>query len=126
MIKEISNSDLKNIKVLAKNDGILFPKKKANYYGYFLNNNIIGIGAILISKSTAILKCSFVVKENRGKGIATQLLKYRLDLIKSRYKDNKKITANCTNLSLQLHIKQGAKVLKKYKNGITKVSYENL
>ena len=61
---------------------------------------------------------------HRNKGLATELLMTRLMLLKGM--GYKNIEANCTDMSLGLHLKQGAKIKEKFKNGITKVVYENL
>ena len=38
----------------------------------------------------------------------------------------KYVEANATKMALKLHLNSGAKISKKYKNGVTKVYYENI
>ena len=38
----------------------------------------------------------------------------------------KYVEANATPMALKMHLNSGATIVNKYKNGITKVSYENI
>jgi len=99
--------------------GIIF-SKKYQYLGYFdSNGNIIGVVGWKILKSSFYLGGSYVDETSRFKGIYTKLNKERL-----KYMKGKTITANCTKNSLPFHIRNGAKIIKEYKNGITKIIYE--
>ena len=123
-LKSIKPKDLGSIKDVAIKDGLLFSKTTPHLVGLYLNEEIIAFAGFKVGKTKAVLKNLFVLKEYRGKGLARQLTEFRISVLKSI--GVKKIEANLTKASLNLHLKNGAKVVKRYKNGITKIVYENI
>ena len=119
-----SISQIEHLKEQATKEGLLFPKSNMLVTSVKANEDIIGFGCIALKKTKAILKCVYVSKEHRGNGLASTLLQIRLGAIKNL--GIKYAEANCTKLSLNVHLRKGAAIIKQYKNGITKVAYENI
>lgn len=106
----------------AKKDGI--DLLNINYIGYKENNVLYGfVGYSVSSKNKAIMRCDWVRKEYRKKGVYLTLVNYRIDLLKRI--GFKKLEINCNKLSLPFHINNGAKVVKKFKHS-TRLVYENI
>lgn len=120
MIKKIEHSQIPFLENKeCKRLGITF-NKTYQYLGYFdENGDIIGVVGWKSFKSSAYIGGSFVDESNRLKGIYTELNNERFKHIQGKV-----ITANCTKNSLPFHLKNGAKVIKEYKNGIKKIIYE--
>ena len=79
-----------------------------------------------INEKSAIIKCDYVIKSERGNKLLQKMITFRLNWLRI-YKPNiKKVTANTTQMATNSHLKCGAKLIKKYKNNITKVQYEIL
>lgn len=123
-IKTLPSIAIKHLKGVAEKEGLLFPKKDAKFFCMLDNDEVIGFAGMNLFKNKAILKNVFILEEHRGKGLATELIKVRILLLKGI--GIKIVEANCTKMSLNMHLKQGAKIVRTYKNGITKVSYENI
>ena len=123
-IKKIDISEIEHLKLIAEKDGILFPKKNLILLGAYLEGKLVGFGGFVLKKNRATIKCDFVLKDYRGKGVATQLHKIRLGILKVL--QCKEVDANATKMALKLHLNSGARIIKKFKNGVTKVAYENI
>jgi GNAT superfamily N-acetyltransferase len=122
-IRKLKLNDIIPYKTMAIKDGILF-SDKADYYGIYEENILKGFSAIKYTANKAILKCEYVLPEYRRKGLLMRLIKDNLTVLKQ----NGILTAeaNCTKMSVNAHLKSGAKVVKVYKNGITQIRYENI
>jgi GNAT superfamily N-acetyltransferase len=113
--------DLKNIGV---KNGLLF-NDLADYFALFIEEKIVGYCSIKQKNfKSAIFKTAFVFPEHRRKGYLRFMVNERLKIVKSF--GIIKVEANCTKQSLNVHLSLGAKITKEYKNGITKIVYENL
>ena len=118
MIKEILQSEIPFINNKeCKTLGIVF-HLSYRYLAFYINGDIIGVVGFKISKNTAYLGGAFVEPKNRLQSIFKKLNTERF-----KYLAGKIVTANCTQNSLHLHLKNGAIAVKQYKNGITKIQY---
>jgi hypothetical protein len=123
-MKRVSLLELQPYMDLAKKEGLLFIND-CDYYGLYSQNDLIAFCAIrYVGKHKAIFKCEYVLKQYRGNNILLAMINYRKQILKDQ--GIKVIEANCTSMSKNSHIKCGGKVDKVYKNGITKIVYENL
>lgn len=125
IFKKINIEHYQDIKLQAQKEGILFGKNTEMYGVFDMDNNLTGITGILFGKGKAVLKCSYVPKKYRGKSLLRLMITERMKIISQKQKGINNVTANCTRMSLKEHIRCGAKVLNRYKNGITKVIYKN-
>jgi len=123
-LKTIEIKDVGNLKKQAIADGLLFGKQIKRVVAVYYNDEVVAFGGFILKKSKAILKNVYVTPEHREKGLATEILKARLGILKIF--GYKYAEANCTPMSVKLHLNQGAKIDKVFKNGITKVVYENI
>ena len=123
-IQKINPEEILYLKKEAIKDGILFPKKNPIYYGIKINDKVVAFGGIVLKKTRAIIKCDYVSNLYRNKGMASSILSTRLLILKEL--GVKYIEANCTKMALNIHLRKGARISKEYKNGITKVFYENI
>jgi GNAT superfamily N-acetyltransferase len=122
-MKRIGLDELLPYIAMAKKEGLLF-SVNCDYYAYYQGEQIIGFCAIKYSGNKAIFKCSYVLKEYRGNGLLIYMTNFRKKVLKE--KGIKYAEANCTKMSINTHLKCGAKIKKRYKNGITQVIYEIL
>lgn len=122
-VRNITLKDIGSLKEVSEKEGLLFPKTPPKFIGVYLNNELIGFGGVSLKKTRAIIKCDYVVKEHRKKGVAQYMHTRRLEMLKKM--GFKYVEANATQMALNLHLNSGAKIVKEYKNGITKVAYEN-
>lgn len=118
MIREVNYKEIpENIIKQAKKESITF-LDQCIYFGYFIDENIIGISAVRKLKKISILKSSFVLPEYRNKGIYKDMVKYRIDQI-----SHKIIETNAKKESCNYLISIGFTEVKKYKIA-TKLRYE--
>ena len=122
--KEIGIEVLEPYKKDAQKEGLLF-SSGVNYYGLFdAQNNLVGFCGIKFSK-VPVFKNDYVLHQYRGNRYLIEMNKYRLEILKS--KGFRTATANCTSMALNSHLHfNNCKVVTKFKNGITKVIYENI
>jgi len=108
----------------AKKEGLLFSD---NIFYFILkdDSSVVGFFGIKYSKDKAIFKCDYVLNDYRGNSFLLKMNIERLRWLKINTKI-RKVEANATRMALNSHIKAGASIVKKYKNGITKVNYEIL
>lgn len=120
MIKIIEFKNIEPLVLIAKKDGLFFNKSTNIYFGYYKDEILIGFCGLYCTKKTAILKNDFVLKDYRNKGIYKMLNEFRFNyIIKLGFKN---IEGNMTDCSLNFHLKNGAKIVKKYKC-CTKIKY---
>lgn len=122
-IKKVKLNDILPYKKDAVKEGILFTDK-ADYYAIYDDNMLMGFSAIKYTVNKAILKCEYVLPKYRNKGLLMCMIKDNLLVLKR----NGILTAeaNCTKMSINAHLKSGAKVVRVFKNGITQIRYENI
>jgi len=110
---------------LAKKEGLLF-SGNILFFIVFNEDNPIAFFGLKMSDTSATMKCSYVIKEERGAKLLHSMTKYRLLWLRVNRPKIKKAYANTTKMSLNTHLRLGAKIKKRYKNGITKLYYEIL
>jgi len=120
MIKKITINDIEPFKNDALKDGLAFCKN-TKYFGLFVNDEIVAFAGLLYLSNKIVIKNIWVLFQYRGKGYFKQLITYFLSVTKGR-----NIEANCTVMSIRHFLTVGFKKIKVYKNGITKVQYENI
>lgn len=102
-------------------DGVLF-SDKVYYYGLFADEQQVGIYGIRRRGKSGILKCDYTYPNFRRKGNLYKATVMRLSML--NFEGCKTVTANCTPKALGVHRRLGAKIVKRYKNGIVKVIYK--
>tara|TARA_R100000935_G_C2839135_1_gene170018 strand:- start:4203 stop:4589 length:387 start_codon:yes stop_codon:yes gene_type:complete len=110
---------------LAKKEGLLF-SGNIMFFVVFNEDDPIAFFGLKLSERTATMKCSYVIKSERRTGLLCRMTRYRLQWLKLNRPKIKKVDANTTKMSLNTHLKEGAKIQARYKNGITKLYYEIL
>lgn len=82
--------------------------KKELYYVMELNGQVIGCGGINFKEDgkMAVLSWDFFHPQYRGKGLGTQLVKYRLDKIRE-YKNITSVTVRTSQYAFRFYEKQG-------------------
>lgn len=121
-IKEVGYNDIKEYIKEAEREHLTF-NKKAVYYAGIIEGNIVGFVGVMYYQNKAVLKSDYVLPEYRKQGIYRALNSYRM--LKIIEKGIKKVEANLTDKSLPLHLRLGAKIIKRYWI-CTKVVYENI
>jgi GNAT superfamily N-acetyltransferase len=113
MIKTITDAEVQPFLEPAKKLGLSFCNA-TQYYGYYDNGKLVAITGVLWYAKKAVFKNSYVLEEYRRKGIYQQLFRYRMVAVRER--GIKLVEANCSDMSLPMHLKMGAKVTKQYKD----------
>ena len=122
IIKPIKLTDIPFVEdIECKQLGIIF-KPDIKYIAAILNGEVVGVVGCKVYKNKYKFTNAFVRKDFRHKGIYRQLNAER----RNYCSEKKPIEANCTINSVSFHVKRGAKILKVFKNGITKIRYENI
>jgi len=119
-IKAIRYFDTEQYHKDGKRHNLIF-NENTNYIGYFKGKELCGFAGYDVLTNKSILKCSYVLPKFRSLGIYKLLTKYRIDFLKE--KNIKTIQATCTKMSINYHLKNGAKIIKQYKN-YTKIQYD--
>ena len=96
----------------AKQEHISFIKD-TDFYCARIDTQIVGFCGV-VWKSTPIFKNDYVLPAYRGRGVATEMLSYRLALAKER--GYKRVRANTNPKSTAYYLKQGFTILVQYKN----------
>lgn len=108
---------------LAKKEGLLF-SGNIMFFVVLNENDPIAFFGLKLSETSAKMKCDYVIKSERGKGLLSKITRYRLKWLKLNRPKIKNVDANATKMALNTHLKQGAKIQQVYKNGITKLYYQ--
>jgi hypothetical protein len=122
-MKQISIEDIEKYIPQAKKEGILF-SQNCTYYGIYEGENLAGFCAVKISGKRGILKCAYVLPRYRRRNLYSTMTLSRLYFLQQQGCEI--VEANCTKMSIGLMLKLGAKIVKKYKNGITQIRFENI
>jgi len=110
MIKEIKIKDIPvEIVKDAKKEKISFLENAKNY-GYFIDNKIVAVCAILYHKNFATLKSSYVLPEYRNQKIYEKMVEFRLNELK----DFKIIETRAKPSTSDYFKKLGFKVIKHF------------
>lgn len=107
-----------NLKSLAEKEDLVFCDK-TEYIGYYLNDKLVGFSGYIEYKNKVIFKNHFVVPEYRRRGIFTEMFNYLMSIF------TKPIEATCTDMSINLYLKNNFKIIKTYKK-FKKVRNENI
>lgn len=113
--KELVNSAIKN--QLTLTDGL-------KLYCFSYRGIDVALCGYVIKGKTGILKFEYVDPAYIRKGILAKMIQFRIGILKKR--SVKKIIVNCMPMSINSHLKAGAKIVTKYKYGGCQVVYENL
>lgn len=104
-----------------KKEGILF-SEWAYYYGLYSDGELVGIYGIKRTGRSATFKCDYTFPIFRRRGFLKTATILRLGMLKDE--GIYRVYANCTPMALSTHRKLGAKILKRYKNGVVRVEYK--
>lgn len=96
-----------------KKEGMAGYSNKANYYGCYIDNQLVGFASIQFYNKKAKFNNTYVFKEFRRKGYFKELLDFRIKEAKSNGCTH--IVAACTKMSLPEYIKRGAIIERQYK-----------
>ncbi len=118
-IRHIENIPDEYIKK-AESENLIF-SDGTKYIGLFYMENLICFSGYKNKKNFYLLKNSYTLPEYRKQGLFTKLHKYKLSFLK-----DKKIVANVTKMALNIHLKECAEIIKKFKNGIYKIEYRRI
>jgi len=121
--KEILWDSIKHYQKPAEKDGILF-SSNSDYYGFYIDGEFFGFGAVLYKGQDATSKSDWIFPEYRRKGLYLKVYPMKKQMAFDR--GIRYLHGHCTEMSIGAHVQMGADVIKVYKNGITKIRYENL
>jgi hypothetical protein len=121
MINIIDKKEILPLKKHAELCGLVFNNSTNIYFGKYLDNKLVGFCGLMILKNKAILKNGFVLNEYRLNGIYKELNDFRFNYLKGL--NINLIELNATKKSLNYHLKNGAIIVKEYKN-CTKLKYQ--
>lgn len=119
------NSLCEDLVTLSKKEGLLF-SKNIMFFVVYMKSKPIAFFGLKIMENSAIIKCDYVIKSERGNKLIQKMITFRLNWLRIYKPKIKKVTANTTQMATNSHLKSGAKIIKKYNNNITKVQYEIL
>lgn len=84
------------------------------YYGYYINEQLLGFTGILWYSSKAVFKNHYVLPLHRKSGIFNELFIFSLKEAKNR--GIRLIEANCSESSIPQYLKFNGKITKQYKD----------
>lgn len=97
-------------------------KSNAYYFGVFEYSKLIGCTCIIQYKNgNGKIKSSYILEEFRKRGLFTELNKISLQFARER--GIKQLKLNCTDCSVNIHLKAGATIERKDKT-ITYMRYD--
>ena len=96
-----------------KKEGMAGYSNKANYFGCYIDNQLVGFASIQYYNKKAKFNNTYVFKEFRRNGYFRELLDFRIKEAKSNGCTH--IVAACTKMSLPEYIKRGAIIEREYK-----------
>tara|TARA_Y100000004_G_scaffold63462_1_gene71158 strand:- start:6172 stop:6612 length:441 start_codon:yes stop_codon:yes gene_type:complete len=129
VILPITFDEVNKYKEQAEAEGVIYGKK-LKWFGIYMTKNhtidkMLGFGALAFKKDYAIHKCDFIFPQERGNGYHTKLTEFKNELCFNSSNPVVHIEANCTPAAVKTHLNLGAKIVKKFKNGVTQIKYEN-
>jgi predicted GNAT family acetyltransferase len=116
-IRPINLSDIPlEIVSEGKKKGLIFrDSDNALYFGGFLDGKLVTLSCLVIYKNkNATIKANFTLEEHREKGYFSELNRHVLNYARDRGVEV--INLNCLKDSVDIHVKQGARVWKTTKN----------
>lgn len=122
-VKEIAWEIVAKYELAAKNEGLSFAKNSV-YHGFYYNDILFGIGALLYRGKDCTFKSHFVFPPFRKRGLYGKAFLLQKEIAFS--KGVRYLYGNCTKMSVGTHIRLGAKVVEEFRNGVTRLRYENI
>ena len=91
---------------------LIFPEKdNANYFGGFIDDDLVCLTCLVINKNrTGSIKSNYTIPEHRKKGYFAELNRHCLKYAKEQGVE--RILLNCLEDSKGVHLKQGARIWK--------------
>lgn len=105
--------------------GLLYKDKQVIFFVGRVDGEIVGVGGVRVFTPTrrAVFKGDYTKPSHRGRGYLTQITKARIEYLKKN--GIRTIEANCTEMSVNIHLKAGARLIKKMKH-LYLIRYENI
>jgi GNAT superfamily N-acetyltransferase len=113
-IEPIDIEDIAQFKEQAGKEGIKFCKDTA-LFGAYQSGQILGFSGLIYRKNKVIFKNNYVLPSHRRLGLFNSMLKFLLEKVKQE--GFQVAEARCTDMSLGGYLKNGFKVVKRYKTG---------
>jgi GNAT superfamily N-acetyltransferase len=113
MIKTITYADLEPYIAETEKLGLSFCNA-TEYYGYYDDGKLAAFTGILWYSKKAVFKNHYVLPDYRHRGFFKLLFRYSMIAVRER--GIKVVEANCSQMSLPLYIKMGAKITKQFKD----------
>lgn len=109
MIRKINFEDLSDLINKAKKERVSFANPiGAEWFGIYEDEKLVSFYCLVITKDKARFKSNYTVPEYRGRGYLKQfILHAKMTCLRRGVKE---ITAYCTPLSRNSHIRYGAKI----------------
>ena len=107
----------------AKRAGILFSKNTLMWI-IIDQNEIVGCFGLYLRGSLAVIKCVYVKPRFRGRGWQSKAISFLKGWTIENAPNVREIKANCTAMALNGHLRAGAEIVRKFKNGITEVKHQ--
>jgi len=113
IIRRSSFEEIAPLKANAEAEDLCFSDNTIYYGAYRYGEQLLGFGGIVWYRNKAKFKNVYVLPEYRGNGIFRLIFNHRFKIV--ALSGIKKIEATCTEMSLPLYLKLGAKITKEYK-----------
>lgn len=96
-----------------KKEGMAGYSNKADYYGAFVDNQLVGFTSIQYYGKKAKFNNHYIFKEFRGNEYFKMLLDY--SIVKAKANGCTEVVAACTKMSLREYLNRGAIIEREYK-----------
>lgn len=96
-----------------KREGMAGYSSKAEYYGAFVENKLVGFTSIQYYGKKAKFNNHYIFKEHRGNGYFKELLEF--SIWKAQLNGCTEVIAACTKMSIREYLKWGAVIEREYK-----------
>lgn len=121
IIRQISFEKVLPFSNEAKREDVLFTNPECSkWYGAFIDDNLISFFCLVIKNKKAKFKSNYTVPEFRRKGIMNAFIKLALKICSEEHLVE--MSAICTPLSLNSHLRNGATITNK-RGRFTHVKY---
>ena len=113
MIKTITKTDIQPYLAETERIGLSYCAA-TQYYGRYDEGKLVAFTGVLWYSKKAVFKNHYVLPDYRHHGYFKELFRYSMIAVRER--GIKVVEANCSQMSLPLYIKMGAKITKQYKD----------
>lgn len=113
MIKTITKADIDPYLAETEKLGLSYCGA-TQYYGRYADGKLVAFTGILWYAKKAVFKNHYVLPDYRHHGYFKELFRYSMIAVRER--GIKLVEANCSQMSLPLYIRMGAKITKQYKD----------